>query len=283
MKNKIKIDCRYCGTEFEVWNYQKDSIYCSTKCNYDDKREEVCCDNCGISFIKAKSTIRDFNYCSSNCMHSCQERRRRISESNKKADNPSWKRYWQHVNIGKRNSPDTEFKKGSENPNWVGGTDKYRGIDWKEQRKKALERDNHVCKRCDEKGNVVHHIIPYRISKDNSLDNLITFCKACHIIHERNHSTLIIENEGYIIKNVPRKAYDFFIKLCNEEFDGKTGMTLKHLVDFYQGLVPVGTEHLEIMIEELSQRLSKIEQNIEEKKEEKPVTRKMLSGEEKIK
>ncbi len=58
----------------------------------------------------------------------------------------------------------------------------FRGVDWKSQSKKALERDKYSCQLCMivPKKAHVHHIVPYRKSKNNSLENLITLCPSCH-------------------------------------------------------------------------------------------------------
>lgn len=61
-----------------------------------------------------------------------------------------------------------------------------RGLDWKEQRKKALERDYYTCRKCWKKTKSVHHIIPYRISHDNHVTNLLTECEKCHIKTEND-------------------------------------------------------------------------------------------------
>jgi len=94
-------------------------------------------------------------------------------------------------------SKETEFKKGGvpwnknkiyhqisgeKHFNWKGGKNAYRGIGWHFIRKKVYERDNYTCQRCYKK-NVrlhAHHIIPYRVSQGNSLDNLLTLCTSCH-------------------------------------------------------------------------------------------------------
>jgi len=63
----------------------------------------------------------------------------------------------------------------------------YSSIEWQTIRKQVYKRDRYTCQICgirfrDHKGNGMnaHHIIPYRINKDNSLENLITLCNSCH-------------------------------------------------------------------------------------------------------
>ena len=83
---------------------------------------------------------------------------------------------------------------------------KWRGIC-----KKVLERDFFKCRLCSNKeGEMnVHHIIPWCVSKDNSLKNLVTLCKGCHKKLENKFlryglthymEKMIIENEGRMIK-----------------------------------------------------------------------------------
>jgi len=173
-------------------------------------------------------------------------------------------------NNGKHNSKETEFKCEEQNPNWKGGTEKYRGKDWKIQREKALKRDGYACRRCDTKDNLtVHHLTRYSKSKDNSLDNLITLCRRCHIIHEKGYSTLIIDGEDIIIRNVPEKILNQFLEYANEEFDGNTGMTLKWLVDFYFGYLSKGHERAESMAAEALEQIAEVK--AEGKQEEKKI------------
>ena len=57
----------------------------------------------------------------------------------------------------------------------------YRGDDWDEKRKEARKRDNDTCQKCGRKDRLqVHHIVPWRISHDSNLSNLITLCIYCH-------------------------------------------------------------------------------------------------------
>jgi len=58
------------------------------------------------------------------------------------------------------------------------------GPNWTlELREFVRSRDNYTCQKCGEQSDKtldVHHKVPYRISKNNSLNNLISLCKRCH-------------------------------------------------------------------------------------------------------
>lgn len=51
---------------------------------------------------------------------------------------------------------------------------------WIKIRREVIKRDK-VCTKCFNEGNEVHHIIPYSISGDDSLENLTLLCKSCHL------------------------------------------------------------------------------------------------------
>jgi 5-methylcytosine-specific restriction endonuclease McrA len=59
---------------------------------------------------------------------------------------------------------------------------RFTQMEWKELRKKIYERDNWTCQKCGKHGGRLncHHIEPWRISKNNSPNNLITLCLPCH-------------------------------------------------------------------------------------------------------
>lgn len=87
--------------------------------------------------------------------------------------------------IGKSCSTETKKKlsiafRGDKNPAWRGGKIKYRGWDFIVTRKQILERDNNRCQICFVYAKDVHHLIPYRITKDNSFFNLLTLCNKHH-------------------------------------------------------------------------------------------------------
>ena len=89
---------------------------------------------------------------------------------------------------GRRLSPKTEFKSGEQHPNWKGGKTirYYNQREFLKFRKSILARDGYTCQLCGnkEKQLIAHHLIPYRISKNNDVENLITVCAHCHRIVE---------------------------------------------------------------------------------------------------
>jgi len=52
---------------------------------------------------------------------------------------------------------------------------------WYALRDLILERDNHECQHCGTTAAlVIHHIVEWKDSRDNSPSNLITLCRSCH-------------------------------------------------------------------------------------------------------
>jgi hypothetical protein len=81
-----------------------------------------------------------------------------------------------------------------------------------------------------------------------------------------------ITNSAYLVINrVPKKTFNEFKSLANEEFCSDHGMLLKHLMDFYQGLIPKGYEHLEVEIISLRKEVEGLKALVVEKKDKKRV------------
>ena len=62
---------------------------------------------------------------------------------------------------------------------------------WNKIRKEIYKRDKWMCCKCKkhcQKDIQCHHIVPYRISKDNSPKNLITLCLRCHAQEEHKYN-----------------------------------------------------------------------------------------------
>ncbi len=87
----------------------------------------------------------------------------------------------------------SEAHLGEKAPNWKGGiTSAYRmrleSLDWRLIRNTRLKMDGYRCQICGtfEKKLEIHHIIPWRISHNDELDNLMTVCRKCHMGLERS-------------------------------------------------------------------------------------------------
>lgn len=97
------------------------------------------------------------------------------------------------------------FKKGKENPRYTGFLNKkykIKQLEWLAIRQLILERDLFKCQFCGKNHHEtlldVHHKIPFKISKDNSKENLITLCRSCHMKIEKATIKEIELNSGRI-------------------------------------------------------------------------------------
>lgn len=171
------------------------------------------CFNCEEEFYRTPSQMKERNYCSRECVNTCSARNSKIAEKMKGENNPMkreevkkkvsealkgqdpWNKgltiedprvaKYIETKTGmkydiKKENP-TWFERGHTPHNFVGNATKdYRGRQWHNIRKKILERDDYTCQRCGEFGKEVDHIVPWRVSKDNSEDNLQVLCKSCN-------------------------------------------------------------------------------------------------------
>ena len=102
----------------------------------------------------------------------------------------SSKDYW--IRLSERMRILGHAHRGTNHPNWRGRGNAMQGLLWPEQRARALNRDSHTCQRCGANRERfgrevdVHHIRPFRESRDNSPENLICFCADCHQHYERH-------------------------------------------------------------------------------------------------
>jgi 5-methylcytosine-specific restriction endonuclease McrA len=171
--NKHERECPVCLVKFNCSKGSK-KRFCSPACSYaargivlvkrvarrpyrtearkDDIIPEICC-ICKCLFIK-RSRKKKQRHCSVKCYNVTKSRRM------------SGRKNYFYKNGGAK-------KKTS-----------YRGEGWGETRRRVYERDNWSCAicgvKCGKKKIQCHHIVPFRISKDNSDENLITLCISCH-------------------------------------------------------------------------------------------------------
>ncbi len=91
---------------------------------------------------------------------------------------------------------------GSGNHNWKGGKTlesdlRLTNTSWEKRKREVYERDNYICQSCNKKCRGTdrltskdtiqcHHLIPWKETRDDSLNNLITLCLSCHSKIENN-------------------------------------------------------------------------------------------------
>jgi len=207
----IKI-CLKCGKEFK--SYNKNSKYCSSNCFYSTHRTVKICEYCKKEF-EFYNSRGDKKFCSAFCHHkySTQEGTiDKICETCKKEfiirKSMAKQRFCSNACVNKYKI-DSGMYKGKNNPQWQGGISikrNYRGEDWNIQRKMALERDEYKCQKCGEQIRVaVHHIIPWEISKNNDLKNLICLCCKCHMTEENSYRRN--RKNSLWIRNIMKEKY----------------------------------------------------------------------------
>lgn len=146
-----------------------------------------------------------------------KEHKNNISNSNKgRIFTEEHKRKLRLSNTGKKRSLETRQKLSESHKlfynnhpgykpwNYIDGRSKILGParygdDWDNIRYLIYLRDKFTCQDCGITGISldVHHIKPFLISRDNSLTNLISLCRSCHMKRERN---LIMEYKNSIVE-----------------------------------------------------------------------------------
>jgi transcription elongation factor Elf1 len=82
-------------------------------------------------------------------------------------------------------------QKGEKSWNWKGGKTeesflRFKDFRWRKVAQEVRLRDNFTCQGCGTSPAVdVHHIVPWRVSKDDSMTNLVLLCRSCHMKIER--------------------------------------------------------------------------------------------------
>lgn len=158
--------CPICGVTFYpvIANLKRDlGKFCSTTCSGEHKRRNYkaqtvrVCVVCNQKYeVWTKELSRGGNrgkFCSAKCWH--------------------------------------KFISGPNNPNYLGNVETFRGVGWHEIRLVILKRDGHKCTMCGlsakeaiakyGKALHVHHLDPYRKTRNNASDNLTTLCCSCHM------------------------------------------------------------------------------------------------------
>lgn len=180
-KNRKTSCCEVCGNEFEH-EASREAKYCSKKCwNIRNPKVNKSCKQCKQYFLSYEKDNKEF--CNKDCYSKWQGENFKPSIFMKKKA--------------------IEANSGYNHYNWKGGNTVYFNSecrDWQTIRKEIYKRDNFECQRCGKHGGRLecHHIVPYRISKDHSDENLITLCPKCHKKIEKDIKKF---NSREIIKN----------------------------------------------------------------------------------
>jgi hypothetical protein len=117
---------------------------------------------------------------------------KKLTEEHKKAISNAQKgekAFWYGKKTWNYGKPYTQIQ-GSKHWNWKGGSPRRTNtFEWDVIRKEVYKRDGWVCQVCGKKPKILqcHHIVPYRISQDDSIENLITLCCSCHTKEEHKY------------------------------------------------------------------------------------------------
>lgn len=94
---------------------------------------------------------------------------------------------WNKGTKGAMPPPRSCFKQGHKPWSYIDGRSKTQcwnryGPDWERIRNAVYIRDDFTCQHCFKTGLrlAAHHKIPFLLTRDNSLENLITLCSGCH-------------------------------------------------------------------------------------------------------
>lgn len=173
----VTVKCDYCSSPVERTPYalrQSERIYCDSQCQgahmaeqsgpdtnaWEGGKVEYECEQCGETAEVVPARAEEARFCSYEC-------------------------------VGKHHQ---QVRSGEDSPRWRGGYKPYYGPNWREQRRRARERDDYECQICgmteaehkDEWNCTlpVHHIKRFgsfdSYEQANQLPNLITLCRPHH-------------------------------------------------------------------------------------------------------
>ena len=197
---KIKRICEICGKEFFVIPStikRGGGRFCSYKCmgkwesnnrrgknsyGWKGGRVEQVCKNCGKRFLvkvyrlKLKDRVK---FCSVECKKKWKRENPLPEEIREKMSEARKKYFSIKENLEKISGDKSHLWKGGITPIYIM---RLSGSKWKVIIKKVYKRDNYQCQLCGKKGGKLnaHHIIPWRVSHNDKMSNLITLCRSCH-------------------------------------------------------------------------------------------------------
>lgn len=202
---KVTLTCDGCGEKFtrresELARNPK-NVFCSAECRrtfFAADRVERVCETCGKEFSVYKSALEGSNASGRFCCRACYDEYQKTLTGK---DNAKYQRVTAYCkNCGEPMEVIPSklmrgrgvfcsrecFKQyfhiymdGEKNPNWTGGYRKHRG-DFEYVKRRHFSKVQ-VCALCGTPRNIhIHHLVPYRLTHDNKLDNLIPLCASHH-------------------------------------------------------------------------------------------------------
>ena len=156
---KVEIKCAACGASFKAFLSHKNRKYCSIKCaGLEESKVERECVICGRRYEVIPSRADKTKCCSFDC------------------------RVLLSAQTQKKLSRDCKTR--------------FNYKSWVKIRQQVILRDGNKCVKCSQVNRLeVHHIVPWRKTKDDSADNLITLCHDCHFEVEYLGGKVPVRNE----------------------------------------------------------------------------------------
>ena len=202
--HKVHANCAYCGADIcrPASDMGKHMNFCNIDClrAYEASlRVERTCKQCGKRFTVLESSLSEATNSSGNfCCRKCYNEYQKTLTGSKNnhytsiEKNCEWcgkpirvipykAAAYKHsfCSLGCRSRFMAEEFRGEKSPNWKGGSTSSRGNF--EQVKREHFSGAQFCAICGTTKNIhIHHIIPYRLTQDNSVDNLIPLCASHH-------------------------------------------------------------------------------------------------------
>lgn len=210
-KVRIAKICQKCGIEFEVTpSEEKRGVgkYCSKKCSRTGKY--IHCVVCNKKIWRSPSELTKNKI---HCSWECYQKDHKVWNKGLGWPEEFKKRMSSKLRGRRLNSGRTLFVKGDlrivgeNNNHWNGGTTsetqkRVNDPDWIRIRNIIYKRDNWTCQHCGKhihKGIQCHHIIPWKVSRSNNLNNLTTLCTSCHMMTENQYAVDSINKMAYLL------------------------------------------------------------------------------------
>lgn len=166
------------ATSQTEWDEQ--TQYCSRACYGKSKALPACtCEQCGQSYRPIGRSWSAARYCSRACLTASQRKPLPLCAMCGETCHKHGRRFC---------SPECKvaWYRGPAVYNYLGGQarEHYASAFWLERARLVRERDK-VCQHCGAESSVgkelhVHHVVPWRISHDDAVENLVTLCPSCH-------------------------------------------------------------------------------------------------------